>query len=440
MRKWARGALTGSLLFLLSGSFNIFLYPQIVFGQSQNEINYEKYGLSIVLPTGWQQLGLQQDWLTFAETDSEGVSAELKIRIFEKTAQIDSLEKAVERIKQQGTQKYQNWENLNEGFIESGNRKGYFYWLNAKLKSNNQNLQNLIYFTESDDYIYIFSFGCLQQEFNKKRYVFKHIIHKITVDNIRQLSTPLITSKLTIENAIQLYENKKYQEAIPLLTQSINYQPQNVDLWYYRSQAYFYLKKYPDAIRDITKAINLKPNDSFYWHTRAEVFEAQKQYAKAISDYNHTLPEAISFGEMVGDYDRAIYILTKRAQAYQKLGQCEKANADFKRACALKASKYSPCDLAWCGEDFSSQQSLEALIVKTANLLKRNGPLIKQKEQNLNQEFRRNGLDREKFKAFEEYKQNNYSVYIYRYAGLIEVYASRYPNDVPRVVRNTKWY
>ena len=275
---------------------------------------------------------------------------------------------------------------------------------------------------------------------NKKKHVFEQIINKITVDDIRQLSTTLITSKSIIENAIQLYEIKKYQEAIPLLTQSINAQPQNVNLWYYRSQAYFHLEKYPEAIRDITKAINLKPDESLYWHTRAEVFDAQKRYAKAIADYNHTLPAALSFGEMAGDYDQAIYILTKRAEAYQKLGQCDKANADFKRACGLRGSKYSPCDLAWCGENFSTQKSLEALIVKTANLLRKNGPHIKQMEQKLNQEFRKNGLDRKKITEFEEYKQNNYSVYIYRYAGLIEIYASRYPNDVPRVVRNTKWY
>lgn len=168
MEKWGKGTLLGGLIFLLGGVGDIPFYPQMVFGQSQNKLSFEQYGLSIVLPTDWQQLESQKDWLAFAETDSVGVSAELKIRILKKTVQIDSLEKAVAITKQQGAQQFQNWENLNEGFIESRNGKSYFYWLNTKLKSNNQNTQSLIYFSESNDNIYIFYFGCLQHDFNNK--------------------------------------------------------------------------------------------------------------------------------------------------------------------------------------------------------------------------------------------------------------------------------
>lgn len=94
----------------------------------------------------------------------------------------------------------------------------------------------------------------------------KHIIIIISI-----LITVQCTSKrMSFSNAVELYNNKKYDLSINILTKLIIDNPQNWELYKYRGASYLYLQKYDSAIIDLQKAVHLgkEKADAFTFNER----------------------------------------------------------------------------------------------------------------------------------------------------------------------------
>lgn len=103
--------------------------------------------------------------------------------------------------------------------------------------------------------------------------------------------------------------------------------------YYMRGYIYLMRKEYDKALPDINKAIDLHhPNRAGAHNARALIWHGKCQYDKAISDST----KAIEI-----DPKLAMAYVT-RGNAFKKIGQIEKACADWKKACALgRCYKYN---------------------------------------------------------------------------------------------------
>ncbi|KAK7207180.1 hypothetical protein BZA70DRAFT_270670 [Myxozyma melibiosi] len=110
--------------------------------------------------------------------------------------------------------------------------------------------------------------------------------------------------------------------------------------------AEFKAKNYEQAIDLYTKAISLK-KDAVYYNNRAACYNALEQYEKAVEDASKAL-------ELDSLYLKA---LTRRAQAYEKLGNFHESVLDYTAAALLSGTPNDPIGksidrmLMQCGEE-----------------------------------------------------------------------------------------
>ena len=86
-------------------------------------------------------------------------------------------------------------------------------------------------------------------------------------------------------------EDKRYSEDIRVVSQRINKDPSNADLYYKRANTFFFEDKFKEALADIQIAIELNPEVAFYHFKQGEYYmsgdtadakSAEKAYLKAI--------------------------------------------------------------------------------------------------------------------------------------------------------------
>src|SRR5207244_666829 len=85
----------------------------------------------------------------------------------------------------------------------------------------------------------------------------------------------------------QLLE-KRYEEALNHLNESLIADPDNASLLKDRGAIYRILKQYNNALKDLNKSLELEPDDAFALKQRGAVYRALKKTDDALKDLNRS--------------------------------------------------------------------------------------------------------------------------------------------------------
>ncbi|MGL5078199.1 MAG: tetratricopeptide repeat protein [Waterburya sp.] len=139
--------------------------------------------------------------------------------------------------------------------------------------------------------------------------------------------------------AVNLYNLKRYQEAIAAYDQAIKIAPDNVWLWNNRGSAYIGLKQPEKAIADFQKAIQLDPSKSFVaWNNLGKLYYEQGDYQQAINSYQEALkvkPEYLPALIGLGNVQKVSQLYFQALDSYD---QALKINPDYHEAWFGKGS------------------------------------------------------------------------------------------------------
>lgn len=137
---------------------------------------------------------------------------------------------------------------------------------------------------------------------------------------------------------LKLGENEK---AIASYAEAIHYNPESIFAYFNRAHAYWVLGKYEKAVADYTEVIHLKPlneYDQLAYTNRGLAYMNLGEYEKAVADFTESIRIDPKWG---GGY-------YNRGNAYNKLGQYEKAIADYAESIRLVPELAEECPNASC--------------------------------------------------------------------------------------------
>ena len=152
-------------------------------------------------------------------------------------------------------------------------------------------------------------------------------------------------------------KDKNWAAAVTEFNEAIKLNPQFVIAYEERAGTYGRLKKYVEAIADYSTVIANKPNDWGVYLSRGNLYsesgrddEAIKDFDKAVQDKNDLVKTFALYGrgqvyfkknefsEAISDFTMAIQFYkvglfySARAEAYEKIGRKDLAEADRKKA------------------------------------------------------------------------------------------------------------
>jgi tetratricopeptide (TPR) repeat protein len=133
--------------------------------------------------------------------------------------------------------------------------------------------------------------------------------------------------------AIAYSDSGLYDQAIADYNKAISLDPKNARYFFDRGEAYRKSRLYDKAIADYSHAIALNPNYDSAYNNRASVYDTKGDGAKGLPDADKAIalaPTANHFGT--------------RALIYEKLGQRDKAIADYRAALKLDPNHKSAQD------------------------------------------------------------------------------------------------
>ncbi len=143
---------------------------------------------------------------------------------------------------------------------------------------------------------------------------------KLTIIGLIHLTTIYSQSTFGIYNeATQLFNQQKYQEALNLFNQILNEEEPDFDSYFRRSYCNFYLEHYQAALNDVESAYDLAPKDHSYFFLKAQAYDKLKNFE--LADYYLDL--AIKF------LPSKLYYYKYRSALNLELGNYEKAEHDF---------------------------------------------------------------------------------------------------------------
>lgn len=156
--------------------------------------------------------------------------------------------------------------------------------------------------------------------------------------------------------ALRLAQQGDYTEAIAILTQLINRQPQNAVNYNNRGLIYFQSGNLQQALADYNTAIELHPNLASTYNNRANYYAACGELAAALADYDQaidlnpsyvrawinrgiTLRDLGQYEEAIDNFEVALlfgqlegHIWAERGRTYHLWGDWNCAIADYRRA------------------------------------------------------------------------------------------------------------
>ncbi len=104
---------------------------------------------------------------------------------------------------------------------------------------------------------------------------------------------------------IDLYNLKRYEEALEAFEKAIELNPKNADAWSGKGNVLPWLKRYEEALKAYEKAIKLSPEDSYAWTGKSVVLielekyeEAMKALEKAVELDSKNVNAHINLGEL----------------------------------------------------------------------------------------------------------------------------------------------
>jgi len=128
-----------------------------------------------------------------------------------------------------------------------------------------------------------------------------------------------------------LFHEKKYKEALPLLRHATRLNPYNSDYLFALSNVQNGLGQLDSAVLSITRAMEMEPDQSDYLMHRANVLFKMKEYRLAAADYT----SALKFN---GEAEMPIleeHAFFNRGNCWLYVEEYAKARADFDKAIAL---------------------------------------------------------------------------------------------------------
>lgn len=96
-------------------------------------------------------------------------------------------------------------------------------------------------------------------------------------------------TEILLNKGLLAYDAKKYQQAIDIWTQAIEYDPSQYKIYYNRGLAWYGLNQTDQAITDFTKAIEAKPDYAMAYCSRGFAWKAKADYDRAINDFTNSL-------------------------------------------------------------------------------------------------------------------------------------------------------
>ena len=145
----------------------------------------------------------------------------------------------------------------------------------------------------------------------------------------------IFLSNQKVEEAMKFREKGSYDEAIKLLKEALELNPNNDDAKYWlanvyslRAYDYWESEKYEQAIQDLTESLKLEPDD-YHYFIRGRLYIANKQYKQAIQDFDKLIRS---------EPDEDLYMA--RGMAYGGLKQYEQAIQDLNKSIELRDDNY----------------------------------------------------------------------------------------------------
>jgi tetratricopeptide (TPR) repeat protein len=133
-------------------------------------------------------------------------------------------------------------------------------------------------------------------------------------------------AKQLYQKGISKYNKADYKQAIKLLSQAININPEYSSAYNSRGDAYYRLGNYEKSQQDSSAAIRNNPNDANAYYDRAFSLYLIGEFNGAIIDFNQAI-------KLNPEYANAYY---GRALARHEIKENDKAIEDLDRAIALK--------------------------------------------------------------------------------------------------------
>jgi tetratricopeptide (TPR) repeat protein len=93
----------------------------------------------------------------------------------------------------------------------------------------------------------------------------------------------------TYEEAKQLFDDGKYEEAIAHLDRIIEQEPESKNAYLLRGTSYDYIGQYESALEDYTRAIEIDPGFVAAYNNRGSVYITLEQYQEGLPDLNRAL-------------------------------------------------------------------------------------------------------------------------------------------------------
>jgi tetratricopeptide (TPR) repeat protein len=118
-----------------------------------------------------------------------------------------------------------------------------------------------------------------------------------------------------VNKGIDLYNKKKYDEAIAEFTKAIEIMPSHAHAYRARGVVYFTKSQWDQAVADFTKAIEINPNNAEAYNNRGNSYYRNGEYAKGLDDLNKA--KALGYKVSANVLDE----LRKASQAAKELDQ-----------------------------------------------------------------------------------------------------------------------
>lgn len=149
-------------------------------------------------------------------------------------------------------------------------------------------------------------------------------------DSIKKLEYKLEDYGWANINLAEIYQcDRKIDEALALYNEGINYMPEYVKAYYWRSWFFaLYMSRYDEAINDFATSIKLEPKNPHWYLNRSKIYQMKGDIKKATND----IDEAVKISN-----ESAIY-LAERGNFYSSINQHQKALTDFKKSANLDST------------------------------------------------------------------------------------------------------
>tara|TARA_R110002111_G_scaffold247140_5_gene310207 strand:- start:21816 stop:22949 length:1134 start_codon:yes stop_codon:yes gene_type:complete len=121
----------------------------------------------------------------------------------------------------------------------------------------------------------------------------------------------------------------KFEAAIAKFTKAIQHQPENVDAYLGRSNAYYRMNELDKSLADCDTVIRLQPTNHFAFFTRGAIYGLKEDYPRSLAETTQCL-------KLQPDNQDALF---NRACTFSRLGNTEEALVDFSKAILLSPSK-----------------------------------------------------------------------------------------------------